>query len=139
MAKERGLELFRMQKRVTKQTSLLWVGSTLLTSSTIHLGMTCSSFVPVLRVCLITVPLGKQWHLKNFGDSTLARELLRLEEHAHYILILKMAATKAALSPNILSSEHRQLALTGSGWCSKTMDKLLHCFLDAKKPLGCFF
>ena len=44
-----------------------------------------------------------------------------------------MAATKAALSLNIFSSEHRHLALTGSGWCSKTMDKFLHCFLDAEK------
>ena len=75
----------------------------------------------------------KAWHLRNFGDSTLALELLRLEEHAFYILVFKMAATKAALSPNIFSADHRQLALTGSGWCSKTMDKLLQCFLNAEK------
>ena len=43
----------------------------------------------------------RAWRLKNFGDSTLALELLRLEEHAFYTLILKMTATKAALSPNI--------------------------------------
>ena len=75
----------------------------------------------------------KAWHIHNFGDSTLALELLRLEEHSFYILVFKMAATKAALSPTLFSSSQRQLSLTGSGWCSHTMETLLHCFLEAEK------
>ena len=43
----------------------------------------------------------KAWRIRNFGDSALALELLRLEEHSFYILIFKMAATKAALSPTL--------------------------------------
>ena len=76
----------------------------------------------------------KAWHIRNLGDSALALELLRLEEHAFYILIFKMAAAKAALSLTLFSSTLRQLSLTGSGWCSllNTMERLLHCFLEAK-------
>ena len=59
----------------------------------------------------------KAWHLRNFGDNTLALELLRLEKHAFYILIFKMAATKAALSPNIFS-DWEWLVLQNNGQAS---------------------
>ena len=44
---------------------------------------------------------------KHFGVSRMAEEFLRLEEHAFYLLVYKLAATYAMTTPESLSTELR--------------------------------
>ena len=75
----------------------------------------------------------KQWHRLNFGESVLTLEFLRLEEHGFYLVVYKMAATRAAISPEIFSPKLRELALLGTEWGTKCLDDLLRSFMEAEK------
>ena len=49
-------------------------------------------------------------HAATFGRSDVAMTLLRMEEHAFYLVVIKLTASVAVAFPERLSSEQRVLA-----------------------------
>ena len=64
-------------------------------------------------------------HAEAFGTSDEARTLLRLEEHAFYVVVIKLTATVAMANPDRLSSDQRLRAGALMAFCPSALKTCL--------------
>ena len=83
-----------------------------------------SQMIPELKeVCVGRSSVGdygaarRAIHAEVFGNCEVAATLLRLEEHAFYVVVIKMAATIAMAEPDRLSPDQRMCAGSLMAFC----------------------
>ena len=72
------------------------------------------------------------FHKKHFGVSRMAEEFLRLEEHAFYLLVFKLAATHAMTTPESLSTELRAFLGEALEFANPVLQRLIKDYTDAE-------
>ena len=72
-------------------------------------------------------------HAATFGRSDVAMTLLRMEEHAFYLVVIKLTASVAMAFPERLSPEQRVLSSTLLAFCPNALDR---CMELAKKDFA---
>ena len=82
----------------------------------------------------------RTFHKTVFGNTNAAHEFMRLEEHAFYTIVYKLAATKITEGlGQPLSSNHKHLAVSAVSFCAPELARMLLQFLDAEakeRPLS---
>ena len=77
--------------------------------------------------------LGGNYYKKVFGNCMFAYEFMRLEEHAFYVILYKLAATKVTEGVDVsLSTDHTHFAVSAVSVCALTLAKMLFDFVDAE-------
>ena len=78
----------------------------------------------------------RESHAATFGRSDVGDILLRLEEHAFYVVLIKLTASVALTNPERLSSEKRQQAGTLLSHCPSALKRCVKLFAKDKLSLS---